>query len=155
LETYYLIAAFVVLALGSFAFFKKSKPVKRSQTSTYAGPSSVNFICASCSQEFTHTKRTIAAWKKGLRRISCNNCHKNWRDSRPPEEVARQEKNRSSSAAPQMETYNTNSSNARSSSRPNIQSDHTGNRTGNGRSGCFGILFLISLLPTYFIIHAL
>jgi hypothetical protein len=38
-------------------------------------PANLRYICASCGGRFTHTRRTVAAWKKGARSFHCRACH--------------------------------------------------------------------------------
>jgi hypothetical protein len=42
------------------------------------GPANLRFTCAGCSGQFTHSRRTIAAWNKGTRKFFCNACHTKW-----------------------------------------------------------------------------
>jgi hypothetical protein len=51
------------------------------------GPQKLRFICAGCEGQFNHTKRTIGAWEKGIRRFYCNACHTKWRGSHPAQPV--------------------------------------------------------------------
>lgn len=39
------------------------------------GPANLRFKCAGCSQQFTHSRRTLAEWRKGGRQFHCNACH--------------------------------------------------------------------------------
>ena len=39
------------------------------------GPTNLRFTCAGCSQQFTHSRRTLAAWRKGGRQFLCNACN--------------------------------------------------------------------------------
>jgi hypothetical protein len=39
------------------------------------GPANLRFTCAGCSQQFTHSRRTLSAWRKGTRQFFCNACH--------------------------------------------------------------------------------
>jgi hypothetical protein len=43
------------------------------------------FTCAGCTGQFSHTKRTVAAWEKGSRRVFCDACHRKWRKAHPSE----------------------------------------------------------------------
>lgn len=68
------IAALVFLA-GMLMFRSR-----RSQTRTVTklastgGPTDLRFTCAACSQRFTHSRRTMRAWKSGERSFYCNAC---------------------------------------------------------------------------------
>jgi hypothetical protein len=47
------------------------------------GPANLRFVCAGCSQQFTHSRRTLTAWEAGTRRFLCNACHTLRRGLRP------------------------------------------------------------------------
>ena len=151
LEHYYSIigaaATIALFALLPFMVFRKKKRVHVKPGSSYAGPATVKFTCSTCSQEFTHTRRTIAAWQKGLRRMACDDCHRKWRDGRSAEDVARHEKNRANPAHAESGTGSGNPTNARSSGYGNVHSGRAVGRDTKGRSGCLGALVLISLIP--------
>lgn len=53
------------------------------------GPANLRFTCAGCSGQFTHSRRTLAAWSKGTRRFYCNACHTKWQGSHPDRPPAR------------------------------------------------------------------
>lgn len=46
-------------------------------------PPEKDFLCAGCKSIFPHSKRTIAVWQKGFRKIYCDTCHGQWRASQP------------------------------------------------------------------------
>jgi hypothetical protein len=48
------------------------------------GPANLRFTCAGCSGQFTHSRRTLAAWNKGTRKFVCNACHTKWHGVLPP-----------------------------------------------------------------------
>jgi len=52
------------------------------------GPSNLRFTCAGCSGQFTHSRRTIAAWNKGTRKFVCNACHTKWHGVLPNRRAA-------------------------------------------------------------------
>jgi hypothetical protein len=39
------------------------------------GPTTLRYVCASCSGRFTHSRRTRLAWEKGARSFYCSACH--------------------------------------------------------------------------------
>ncbi len=78
------IAALVALAIGFVVWRRYAGRSPRARASSFRGPTSMYFTCAGCSRQFPHTKRTVAAWEKGSRRVFCNSCHKKWRNAQPP-----------------------------------------------------------------------
>lgn len=52
------------------------------------GPANLRFTCAGCSGQFTHSRRTIAAWNKGTRKFVCNACHTKWHGVLPNRRAA-------------------------------------------------------------------
>ncbi|MBK7665794.1 MAG: hypothetical protein IPJ21_20095 [Sterolibacteriaceae bacterium] len=79
------IAALVALAIGFVVWRRNAGRASRAKPSSFRGPTSMYFTCAGCSAQFPHTKRTVAAWEKGSRRVFCNACHKRWRNAQPPQ----------------------------------------------------------------------
>lgn len=71
-----------IVAVMFIVFRARRRPTERSADRTSA-PADMRFICGSCRGQFTHTRRTIAAWQSGSRRFFCNDCHKQWRRSHP------------------------------------------------------------------------
>jgi len=71
-----------IVAVVFIAFRVRRRPPERSADRTRA-PADMRFICGSCRGQFTHTRRTIAAWQGGSRRFFCNDCHKQWRRTHP------------------------------------------------------------------------
>jgi DNA-directed RNA polymerase subunit RPC12/RpoP len=47
------------------------------------GPANLRYTCVGCSQEFTHSRKTLAAWEQGARRFHCKACHTKQRGLRP------------------------------------------------------------------------
>jgi len=131
---YIAIGAAVIVIAFLLSRSTRSKPPVQRTTSPYTGPASVNFNCAGCGQQFKHTKRTIAAWKKGSRRISCNGCHKNWRDTNPvpravnepfPQPPSKQSAQKVHDESPDRPTYTASQS----------------------RSGCLGVIAFFIFIP--------
>jgi hypothetical protein len=80
------LAGVVLLALlAAFAFRTWRSRSGTSARGTARGPGNLHFVCAGCTGQFTHTKRTVAAWERGTRRFFCNSCHKSWREAQPPQ----------------------------------------------------------------------
>ncbi len=74
-------AAFLVGLLYLRGRSKRTRSVGRKLAS---GPANLRFTCAGCKGEFTHSRRTIAAWDKGQRSFFCNACHTKWLGANPP-----------------------------------------------------------------------
>lgn len=72
-------AAFVIGLLFLRGKATRTRNVGRPVTS---GPASLRYNCAGCAQKFTHSRRTLADWKRGTRRFYCNACHTKRRLSR-------------------------------------------------------------------------
>lgn len=118
-----------------------SKKIRRTTRPTSRGPASMQFVCAGCSQQFMHTKRTVAAWEKGTRRFYCNTCHQKWRGSRPPQELQASSPVSAPSQAP--------ASRARDSDvRSSVRTSHSFTES---RSGCLGITVIFIALPVIFL----
>lgn len=126
-----LAGAVLFVMVAAFAFRTWRSRSSKSGRGTSRGPSNLHFVCAGCQGQFTHTKRTVAAWERGTRRFFCNSCHKSWREAQPPQG---QQGSRSLGAAP--------------------VSAHTG--TGRGgrsaglapaRSGCLSVIVVVLVLP--------
>ena len=47
------------------------------------GPANLRYTCAGCAAKFTHTRRTLLAWRKGRRSFYCKACHTKWRGHVP------------------------------------------------------------------------
>lgn len=120
-----------VLLIGAI----RRKPVARRAPPAYTGPSSVYFHCASCGNQFEHTRRTINAWKKGYRRIACNSCHKTWRDSQPPPSVT----SPVSSARPGPR--------GAEPQQGHELSEPLGRSEFKSKSGCLGAVALVTISP--------
>jgi hypothetical protein len=46
-------------------------------------PQNKSFQCARCKVSATHSERTIEAWRKGIKKLYCPTCHKQWLQSQP------------------------------------------------------------------------
>jgi hypothetical protein len=75
----------VLLGVGLIAFTRKrANPTDRTASAARSrGPASLHYVCGGCSAQFTHSRRTIAAWEKGTRRLFCGSCHAKWCEKQP------------------------------------------------------------------------
>jgi len=144
----------VLLALVALVAWRKS--AGRSSAAkgrVFRGPSEMYFTCARCSAQVAHTKRTIAAWEKGSRRIFCDACHKKWRTAQPPQEAPYGASAGVASRASAGTTSRGLSNEARASrtQSPAYASESKGPR------GCLGVALIMVLVPiaiVYFTINA-
>jgi hypothetical protein len=141
-EIYIAIGVAVIVAAFLLARAARGKPSVRRPVSTYTGPASVNFQCAGCGQQFQHTKRTIAAWKKGFRRISCDRCHKNWRDTNPTPPLVIEP------VTPSLSRKSVQQDRRQRSARPEYVSNQP-------RSGCLGVVAFLIFIPAIFVVLAI
>ena len=141
--------AFGVIVIAGLIWLVRSKRVAhapRARLTPYTGPTNVHYICAGCANQFAHTKRTIAAWQKGIRRITCNTCHKKWRDSLPSDQPAP-----APAPAPPKSSVQLPSAEPTTRTRmPNIETPVHYRR--QSRSGCLGVLVLFAVLSTVFVV---
>jgi hypothetical protein len=105
------------------------------------GPDNLHFVCAGCGGQFTHTKRTVAAWEKGTRRFFCNSCHRSWRQAQPASPAQPAHPVRAEPAArPASASAQT--------SMPSRGLSHTVRHVRTGRrSGCLTVLVVLVALP--------
>jgi DNA-directed RNA polymerase subunit RPC12/RpoP len=68
------VAAAVVVA-GLLLLRAKGKRTRNVGRPVSEGPANLRYVCARCSQQFTHSRRTLAEWKRGGRQFYCNACH--------------------------------------------------------------------------------
>ena len=133
----------VVAALLLVLIFRKIvKTSSAGPKATSRGPTSMRFVCAGCHQQFTHTKRTVAAWEKGTRRLFCSPCHEQWLRSRPPQQAkhtgASGTGHQSLQSPPGVRASSRGVGHASSCGAP---------LSAESRGGCLGISLLIVLLP--------
>ena len=146
----WLIGLIVLVGVVALAAARLSGSKKRQyQKSDFSGPQSVRFTCAKCSKEFNHTRRTIAAWEKGSRRIFCNGCHKKWIDSRPARDGSFKSDDSSGpwylDATPtRVEPREARSVEPRF--EPRRRHERSYRSGGSGRSGCLGVV-AASIVP--------
>ena len=138
-----LVAAILLVALTR----GRAKQDHTSTRPASKGPADMQFVCAGCAQQFAHTKRTIAAWGKGTRRLFCNACHQKWRGSRPPVEHQSVPVSSARASSP-------GGAFARSSDRARHSTEESSSSRGRvrhaaeePRSGCLGVIVLLVVLP--------
>jgi len=68
------VAAVVFLA-GILYLRARAKRTRSVGWKASRGPGNLRFTCAGCSQQFTHSRRTLVAWRKGERKFLCKACH--------------------------------------------------------------------------------
>jgi hypothetical protein len=122
---------------------KRSGRSSAAKGRVFRGPSEMYFNCARCSARVAHTKRTIAAWEKGSRRIFCDACHKKWRNAQPPQEAPYGASASVASRAGAGATSRAVSNEARASDAqaPAYASESKAPR------GCLGVALIIALVP--------
>ena len=129
------IAGLVALAIGFVVWRRNAGRASRAKPSSFRGPTSMYFTCAGCSAQFPHTKRTVAAWEKGSRRVFCNTCHKKWRNAQPPQRQSSDPVWGAVQGNEEAPLTLTRSTPARAPET-------------SGRSGCLSVVVLLLLLPT-------
>ena len=128
------IAVLVAVALGFVVWRRNAGRSSRAKPSSFRGPASMHFTCAGCSGQFPHSKRTVAAWEKGSRRVFCNACHKKWRNAQPPQ---RQASDPVWGAVQRNEEV----------PLTQMRSKPTQALEKSGRSGCLSVMVLLLLVP--------
>lgn len=128
------IAAVVAVAVAFVIWRRSSGRSSGAKASSFRGPTSMHFTCAGCSGQFPHTKRTVAAWEKGSRRVFCDACHKKWRNAHPPE--------LRSSPAGEHSAHRAVAASLASARPAMAYSSKNG-----GRGGCLGVLLLLLFVP--------
>lgn len=139
-----LIAAVVAAAVfvaGIFFFRARTKRTRNVGRPVSGGPANLRYTCAGCSQQFTHSRRTLGAWDRGTRQFYCNACHTKWRGSHTAK-VSQGDSSKSGGKvadgrrSPSRSTAGTPRHSASQSNRP---------RPG---SGCLGMMVLFLAIPT-------
>ena len=112
------------------------------QRPVFRGPPNMRFTCVGCSEQFTHTKRTIGAWEKGTRRFYCNACHTKWRGSHPLQSIQE-------NSAVNSGVRHANRGGKPISSADTVSTAHTSFRSvrGGSGSGCLGVMVLLIAVP--------
>jgi hypothetical protein len=77
-----IVAAILAFLVGLWLWRARTRRTRNVGRKVANGPSNLRFKCAGCSQQFTHSRRTLSAWEKGGRGFYCNACHTKWRGSR-------------------------------------------------------------------------
>ena len=132
----------LAVALMFLVFRARATRMTRFERPVSRGPANLHFICAGCSAQFTHTKRTLGAWEKGTRRFYCNGCHKKWRGSQP---IQPRQSNESLPVGTTTSAVRGRAQVVSSNlAQPSI--GHKTARSGFG-SGCLGITLLLIFFP--------
>ena len=122
--------------LGVLAWLRRTGGSSATKTVAFRGPTNMYFTCAGCSGEFTHTKRTVAAWENGSRRVFCDACHKKWRNARPAQ-----------TPTAQVHAATTSHANAVRGGELGRTLNPIYSSDAKARGGCLGIVLLMLLLP--------
>lgn len=152
-----IVAAVVGALVALVALVAWRKSAGRSSAATgrvFRGPSEMYFTCARCSAQVAHTKRTIAAWEKGSRRIFCDACHKKWRNAQPPQEASYRPSAGVASGAGEVANPPRALSSEARASRTQIPAYAPESK---GPRGCLGVALVMVLVPiaiVYFTINA-
>ena len=139
-----LVSAGVALAVGLMLFVFRARAARTTKLErpTYCGPANLSFVCAGCSEQFTHTRRTLGAWERGTRRFYCNVCHKKWRGLQPPQ--SRQSNEHASVGAEISAERGREQVASRNLSQPSVS--HRAAKSGSS-SGCLSITVLLIAVP--------
>ena len=140
------VVAIIVIVAILLRAKPKRTPVLPRQMSR--GPASLRFTCAGCAAQFTHTKRTVAAWEKGMRRFFCNACHTKWRDTRPPQPAPQSDP---APPARQPAIAGTAATRAPTASTPSRTFGAQPMRASAG-NGCLGVMALLIAVPVAIVI---
>ena len=143
MRTELVIAAVLILALVAVGLFmvirkRSNRPDPNVSTRT-RGPANLHYVCAGCSVQFTHSRRTIGAWEKGTRRFFCNNCHTKWRSKQPPRDVQ-------ASSSPAQVPERTRSRSTEIASPPSAPQASCPHLTP-ARSGCLTVVVVMVAIP--------
>ena len=145
MRTEVVIAAVLILALVFVGFIivtrKRSNRPDPSTSTRSRGPANLHYVCAGCSAQFTHSRRTIGAWEKGTRRFFCSNCHTKWRDKQPPREV------QVSTARNQGQEHTALRPTRYSSPLPTPQAHRPS--LAPARSGCLTVVVVLVAIPVF------
>ena len=126
--------AIVALILGLVVWLRRTGGSSATKSTAFRGPTNMYFTCAGRSGQFNHTKRTVAAWERGSRRVFCDACHKKWRNAQPPQIPT---------AGARAATPHGNTGR----NEPGPASGPAYSASAKAPSGCLGIALLMLLLP--------
>lgn len=140
------VVGIVAILVAILVWFRRSRGSPSTRGSSFRGPSNMHFTCAGCAGQFAHTKRTVAAWEKGTRRVFCDACHRKWRKAQP----LKPQPSQTASTATRREYAK--SSDASRTSAP------AASRGTRSPAGCLSVVLLMVLVPgallVAFAIHA-
>ena len=129
------VLAIVVILLGLLTWRRRAGNSSAAKTSSFRGPTNMHYTCAGCSGQFTHTKRTVAAWEKGSRRVFCDACHKKWRNAQPPQNPSA----RGDAVAPSHASVGRR--------KPDHVPEIAYRSEAKASGGCLGVVLLMLLVP--------
>ena len=135
------IAILVLLVVVALQLRGRKTPSHR--TAVSRGPSNLRYICKGCSDQFTHSKRTIGAYGKGARSFFCNSCHSKWREANPGKPA---DSHTSAKVGPSVGNANV----ARSVANSGVHGSSPqsiGRSPVKSGSGCLGTTLLIVAVP--------
>lgn len=79
-----------VFFLGGVLYLRsRAKRTRSVGLNVAPGPANLRFTCAGCSQQFTHSRRTLGAWQQGTRKFYCKACHTKRQGARPAAKTKR------------------------------------------------------------------
>jgi hypothetical protein len=130
-------AVLVVLVIAAFALARRASRRTRTQSlASVRAPASLHFVCAGCSERYSHTKRTVSAFERGTTRLFCNACHGKWVAGRPRQQQSVASRERLSGGS--------NAHTRHVSPAPRARA----------RSGCLGTAVLLVALPVVLVVYA-
>lgn len=136
------VVGIVALVIVFLVWRRNAVRSSRANGRSYRGPTDMHFTCAGCSGRFAHTRRTVAAWEKGSRRVFCDACHKQWRNAQPPQVAPQVAPPRPAIASSHQ------SAGARSVPAQAARAHHTIHPSeSKAPGGCLGMVLLVSFIP--------
>ncbi len=125
-EVWAVVFAGLAFILGLLIVRQRSKRTRSVGRKIGNVPANLRFSCAGCSQQFTHSRRTLGAWERGARRFYCNACHTKWQGAQ-------------SIRGPSAEVL----------TRGSVEPPPSGGAAKNAlqKSGCLGVIVLLLGLP--------
>jgi hypothetical protein len=134
------VVGIVAILVAILVWFRRSRGSPSTKGSIFRGPSSMHFTCAGCAGQFAHTKRTVAAWERGTRRVFCDACHRKWRNAQPLQSLP----SPTASTATRREY----------AKPPDASRTSAPAASGGTRSpaGCLGVVLLMVLVPGAFLV---
>ena len=135
-----LLFAIVVVGLVVATRKRLNRPNPPTSTRT-SGPANLHFVCAGCSAQVTHSRRTIGAWEKGYPPVLLQQL---------PHRVAQQATPARYSDQPALQAQSEKRTPSRSPGAASTSSARQAPRSGlaPARSGCFTVIVVLVAIPT-------